>query len=519
MRDVVMEQKMKKRRTLAWLVVLSVMLFPVMLFAQGITLTLEQAVHRAIENNPDIQIESDNQDIAREKIREEHGIFDPVVSSNINAVKDKVPIAEIFYPNGYYSSDGWGSGLEFSGKFLTGADYGMKFSYDRNKSDAETQTLSPRYYANLDFYIVHPLLQGFGPKITKIRINLAKEDYRIARLDMTKKVLDTVAEVEKAWWDLVFTDEYLTVSREALAVAKKVQEEVHTKFVAGEMAAIDQVAAVAEVALKESDVTEAQNLVQKAGNYLKYILDLSHNTDSGAMIRPEKKPPPSFESPRYEDVAGVISQNDPELLKLSAELEKNALKRKYVRNQILPKVDVFGEYGYKGMSGSPVDQTRIKDTPFDGKTDALQAFNGFFSGDGYDYYKVGIKFETPIGNRKMKSQYAQQGIEKRQIQTKIHQRKKEVETLTQAVIDEINGGIARYRSTSAAVDYAEKSLDVEKIKLIAGETTPNAIFSLQHQLTDMKVKGLKAMLDYRTAWSKLNALQGTSLKEYGLEIE
>jgi outer membrane protein TolC len=514
-----MERKIKKHNVLPSLIFIFVMMLPMMSVAQEVSLTLEQAVHQAIANNPDIQIEADYRDIAAEKIREEHGIFDPVISTSVNAIKDKVPIAEIFYPNGYYTAEGWGSGMEIGGKFLTGADYGLNFSYDRTKSDSETQTLSPRYYAKLNFYLVHPLLQGFGPKITKIRINLAEKDSQIARLTMTKKVLDTVVDVEKAWWDLVFADEYLDVSKKGLELSQKFRDEVNTKLMAGEMASIDLVAAEAEVALKESDVTEARNMVQKAGNYLKYLLDLGSKADTGSMIRPEKNPPSSFTCPDYADIADAVCRNDPELLKLNAELEKNALKLKYVRNQLWPKVDLFGEYGYKGMSGDPVNVKDIKDTPFEGKEDALEAFDGFFTGRGYDYYKVGVKFEAPIGNRKMKSQYAQQRIEKSQIRTQIHKRKREVETMVKVALDDISGSIARYRSTTAAADYSEKSLEAEKIKLIAGETTPNTIFSLQHQLTDMKVKALKAMLDYRTAWSRLKGMQGTSLKEYGLQIE
>jgi outer membrane protein len=509
---------MKKHRIWA-LAFLTVMMFPGLLFAETISMTLEQAVHVAVKNNPDIRIEADYRDIAEERIQEERGIFDPTVSMNVNALKDQVPIAEVFYPNGYYTAEGWGGGFDLGGKFLTGADYGLQFSYNDTESDAEPVTLTPQYYSKLNFYLVHPLLQGFGPKITKIRILLAEKDSWIARLEMAKKVLDTIVEVEKAWWDLVFAHEYLSVSLKALEVSQKVRDEVNTKYIAGEMASIDLTAANAEVVLKETDVNEARNLVQKAGNYLKFLLDLSQETDAEAMIRPEKKPPSTFTCPRYSEIADAVFRNDPELKKLDAELEKNALKLKYVRNQSRPKVDLIGEYGYKGMSGDPVDPKRIEDTPFEGKEDPLDTFDGFFSGDGYEYYKVGVKFEAPIGNRKMKSQVVQQQIEKRQIQNKIQKRKKEVETMAQVVLQDIDGSIARYQSTSAAADYTEKSLQAEEIKLIAGETTPNAIFSLQHQLTDIKVKALKAMLDYRTAWSRLNGMQGTSFTEYGLEIE
>ena len=74
-------------------------------FAGNMELSLKNAVQLGILKNRDVIIEKYLHKISIEKILEAKGIFDPVVSSSFQKGKSEVPIAEIFYPEGFYEQD------------------------------------------------------------------------------------------------------------------------------------------------------------------------------------------------------------------------------------------------------------------------------------------------------------------------------------------------------------------------------------------------------------------------------
>ena len=129
--------------------------------SETLTLSLNDAIKRALENNNDIEVARDDVRYAETQLRALEGIFDPIFSITPTIDKRVIPVQNIFA--------GGGTAGQLSNTTLTlsptinkqfgrgGGNYQFQFSNSRTKTTATNSTLNPYYSSNLSLAFTQPL--------------------------------------------------------------------------------------------------------------------------------------------------------------------------------------------------------------------------------------------------------------------------------------------------------------------------------------------------------------------------
>ena len=497
---------------------------PSELKGEEIKLSLKEAVEMAMKRNLAVILQKYQVDLSLEKTTEEKGIFDPTLKFSLSKGKQEVPIADILYPRGYYAEDVESGDAGISGKILTGAKYSADLSLERNVSTSQVQTLSPRYSSRVNFSVTQPLLKDFGVGITKTRIRMAEKEAKASKYDVKDVLVKTVGQVEEAYWTIVYAMKNLGVQREGLDLAREMLKIAEIKVKAGEIAPVSLIEARAGVAEREGNVIAAEGELKKAEYDFKLLLDIP---DSTGRIYPEDLPEKSVFIPSVQESINMAYDNRADVRALEYRVEQKKVEESFNNNQRLPRLDIVGEYGYRGLSGTPssvLDSnkqplgSRITGTPFDGKTSWQDSFDEYFREAGFLSWTLGLKLEIPIGGREAGGRYRQTRIERSSLEHRMLILKEKIGAEVKKELLEINTSLKQMDAARAYTALAQEQLNVERRKLDAGETSFYEFLKRQRDFTDAKVKELKTLIYYNVAWSKFRVEQGISLNRYGIEF-
>ena len=490
----------------------------------NLELTLKQAVELGILKNRDVIIQKYLHKIALEKVLEAKGIFDPVLSSYIEGGKWEVPIAEIFYPEGFYNEEAVRSGVNLKGKVFSGANYGIDFYSERYKTTSQVVTLTPRYSTRLELSVIQPLLKEFGESITKTRIRIAETGTQASKLDTKDRVVRTTGAVEHAYWDFVYAARNLNFQKESLTLAQRLVSDIELKIKAGEMAPIHLVQANSGRASIEENVIFAENELKKAEHDLKLLLGVPENDGT---ITPLDQPQEFEKIPGLSDSLDVAQKNRSDLQSSKVRVEQKKIEERYMKNQLLPSLDLIGKYGKRGLSGEPSTiigssgqpvGNDVRGTYFEGRTSMWDAYDDFLPSSGFKYWSVGLKLEFPLGNRGAEGKYRQTKLERMKMET-------EVQSLDEKIANDVKKGILDIKTTikmreaaKASVKFSEEHLKFEEMRFKAGETSSYDVLKIQKDLTEAKTRHLRSLIEYHKAWSRVRMAEGISLEEYGIEF-
>ncbi len=489
-------------------------------------LSLRESVELAIKRNLSVILERYKEEKSLEKVTEEKGIFDPVFRINVDKIRQKLPLADIQYPRGFYSEEISKEGLGIGGMILTGARYGVELYFEKNESTSQVQTLNPKYSSRLNFSLTQPLLKDFGVSTTKTRIRVAEKEMRAARYDVKDSVIRTVGLVENAYWTILYAIENLKVQRESLGLANEVVKIAEVKVAAGEIAPVSLIEAKAGAAEREENVIIAEGDLKKAEYDLKSLLDLPD--DSGRIYPHEFPEFTKTDVPLVKECINTAYNNRADLRAFEYRVEQKKIEERFANNQRLPRFDLVAEYGQRGIAGLPSEVigadgrplgVRVKGTPFEGKTEWEDVFDEYFKDEGYKSWTLGLRLEIPLGGREASAKYRQAALDRSSFELQMVMLKEKISSNVKKAVLDIQTSLKRIEAAKTARELAQEQLNIEKRKLDVGETSFYEFLRSERDLAEAKNRELKAFIDYNIARSKLRVEEGISLDHYGIEFD
>ena len=122
--------------------------------------------------------------------------------------------------------------------------------------------------------ISQPVLRGWGLRINRTNLELARGNHRLSQAEFEQSVIATIAGVETAYWDLVFAISDLEVNQESLDLAEEQLDRNRIQVEVGTMAPIEITQARAEVASREEGIIVAQTAIENNQDTLKTSLQV-----------------------------------------------------------------------------------------------------------------------------------------------------------------------------------------------------------------------------------------------------
>ncbi|HWW74875.1 MAG TPA: TolC family protein, partial [Pyrinomonadaceae bacterium] len=238
-------------------------------------LSLNDAIALALQNNNDIDASRIDVQVAEFNLTAARGVYDPVFSSESYFESRTTPTSSTIAGglNGSVTQKDATGDLRFGGfSPWQGGSYQLDFSSTRLQTNNQNVTLNPQYPSALTFTYTQPVLRNRRFDQNRRAIEIAKKNLSLTDAQFRQRAIETITQVEQAYWDLVFSLRNLQVQIDAVRQARTQVESNQRLVQQGVLAPIDIVAANTQVTTFEQNVYTAQEAVTRAENTLKTLI-------------------------------------------------------------------------------------------------------------------------------------------------------------------------------------------------------------------------------------------------------
>jgi len=262
------------------------------------------------------------------------------------------------------------------------------------------------------------------------------------------------------------------------------------------------VQAEAEVATRRQTVAQAEAAWRTSELALKRLI--VNGTDDPlwrASINPVDRP---VFSPEPLDVEGAVRKaldNRTDLEQGRRQIMANDTTLRFMRNQMLPAVDLAANYGAQGLGGTQFIRqgtglgSSIVGTIPGGYGDALRTLGG----RDYPTWTFQVNVSYPIGASAADANYARARVQVSQSVAQLRALELQVATdVTNAAL-QVESGLTRYEAALAARQLAQTRLEAEQSRFDVGLSTNFFVVQAQRDLATAQSSELRALLDYRRA--------------------
>ncbi len=466
---------------------------------EPLKLTLKEAITMAVEKNLDVRAELYNPAGAEATIRQNKGIYDPLLTLLANYQDSTTLPASIFLAGVTTSKQRilqYNAGA--SQLIPTGATLGAEFNntWNRNNSDPSRGFLDKYYQSNVTVTLSQPLLKNFGRAATDLNINVAIYGKEATLEHYKSKLLATVAQVRTEYFKLYSLRENLEVKKTSLALAQKILSDTQAQVKAGVLPAMEILNAQFGASTREKELIDAERALKDQMDLLRLLLQL----DKPYEIDPINAPPrEKFEAVEEDEIKRALA-NRPDLLESQANLKASDLQARVARNQTLPSLNLNAS---AAMTGLGPEYNR----------DLERVTSG-----NYPVWSVGLQLDYPIGNRAAENTYIKSKL-------KVEQAKTQIKSIEEGIQNDVRTAIRAIVSNYKQLDvadqgsaYAEERLRAYIKKNAVGLATTKDVLDVQNDLVTAKNNQIQAVVNYVNAVTQLWQVTGALLEKEGITV-
>jgi outer membrane protein TolC len=485
-------------------------------------LTVAEAVHQALINNPGVAAQRLTPLRQRQDVRTAEAIFDPIIYGSVNKDRRKAPNSSALAGVRVNTQENFNANMGFSKTLRTGGDFRIDFTNNRFVSNARFQGLVPQYEPELVFSLNQPLLRNFGLNFAYLLVDVTNLQSEAAAWTYRAQLADFVKRVISAYWVVVFTRQNLVVQQQSLELARQTLRENNERVRVGLLAPVAVKEAESQAASREQQVIVANNQLDNALRLLRQIVYLQKGDSFiPQAIEPIEEPRTAPVSVDADRALNLALEERPEVHAQTLDLQSKQLTARVRENQLLPRVDFVGNVGLNGLSGDAVPVVdpstgQTVQTPFDGPY--WEALDRLTSKKFYSYM-AGVELEIPIGNAAAKSEYAKAKIDVSQSELNRRQLFSDISLEVTTAVNDVVANIKRIQASRVARELAEENLRNQQKRLEVGIATTKDVLDFQDDLTQARGVELQAATDYNISLAELARAQGTILDEYSVVVE
>jgi HAE1 family hydrophobic/amphiphilic exporter-1 len=515
-------------------------------------LSLRDALSMALENNKDIEVARENVRIAEFDLRGAQGIYDPRFTSSAFYERAENPIASFLSggQNGSTIQSDYTATAHLEGQTpKLGGNYRLDFSSIRLTTNNQFTALSPQYPTALTFSYTQPLWRGLKIDNNRRQIEIARKNLSLTDAQFRQRAIDTITNVQRAYWDLVFALRSLQVQRDAVSVARTQLQHNKRLVTEGQLAPIDVVAAEAQISTYEQGVFSALEEVSRAENNLKNMIAQNQKAEIwSASIVPTDPVELTVPNVTLPDALKTAMENRPELQQSNVLQEINKIDQRYFKDQTKPAIDLVGTYGVTGLAGAistsginPFTQSSLQVRQ---RVDELSALVGLdplpiippqtFSPDllggygqslqnlvanRYGTARIGVQVSLPLRNRTAEAQLGRSLVEGERLGTQREQLEQTIQVDVRNALQAVRSSEARLRAAVATREANEQQFASEQRKLDAGQSTTFLVLERQTSLTEARGLELKAQTDLNKAIADLQRATGNALSVNSIVVK
>ncbi|HEX3561048.1 MAG TPA: TolC family protein [Pyrinomonadaceae bacterium] len=536
----------------------------------SLSLSLNEAIRRALENNNDIEVARNDVRLAEQQLYVLQGVYDPVFTYTPEINNSVRPVTNIFGgagTAGTVTTTDYNNNATVDKQFgRGGGNFTYFFNNTRETTSASNTSINPFYSSAQGLQFTQPLWRNRSIDRNRQQIRIQRKRLEQSDSDFRLRTIAVISQVQRAYWDLVFAlrNEQNQISN--VNLARENFRTTEASVSAGASAPLQRAEIETELATREDALLIANQQVTVAENTLKTLmLKDPLSPDWSKVLLPTDEP--SFdETPvNLESSLKEARENRPEMRRLKLEEEVNDINLQFYKNQTKPRVDLTGTFQTNGLAGTP-NSTLTSTTPSPlilgdsfASTSAsafllqqlnqtrvalgLQAITNvptvtptatgipsqFVGGYGQTLQNlfsfstrqivVGVTIQLPFKNRVAKANLATARIQRDQLAAQTRGQEETVEVDVRNAVQAVETARRRVIFAREASKSAEEQLAGERRLFQVGRSTQFLLFQRENALVNARNQELQAETDYNKALSDLQRATSTTLRANNIIVD
>jgi len=473
-------------------------------------LTLEDAVRRAVDHNPDLAIVKLDTDVQVERVSQSKSAFNPVFSTKFGrSTATGAPSAFLPDAGGIDTRDVFSS-TGFQQRLLRGGGtWSASFDAARTTTNNPFNALNPSVQSGLQIAFSQPLFRDREIDAARVQYVITKRDLAGSELRFKQSVVQTVASVKQAYWIYKALAANVLVQQRSLDLAKDLVRQNQARVKIGDAPPLDLVQAQAEVANRGENLIRAQAAARDAEDALRRLIMDPADTSFWQIHLDAIDSPVGETAPVDVDHAIATALDGRYDLALARQdLENANTNIAFFKNQRLADVRLEASYRGGGFGGTDLQRTGVFPGTVTGavNTGFGNVLGQVFSQD-FPTWSVGVTVSYPLGRSYQEAGLARAQVQRQQVEHGIESLKLQITQSIRQAARQVQSTSERVDAARASQDLAEQRVTVETRRFEAGLSTTFLVTQAQRDLAQAQVNLLQAQLDHQSAIIAYDAVQ------------
>jgi HAE1 family hydrophobic/amphiphilic exporter-1 len=532
-----------------------------------LTLSLNDAIKRALENNNDIEIARDDVRFAETQLRSLEGIYQPIFSVTPQIDKRITPQQSSLGGSGRSgttTNTTYSLSPSLNKSFaLGGGNYTLNFANSHTNTSSTFSFINPFYSSNLSLTFTQPLSRNRSIDNNRRQIRIQKKRLEQSDADFRLRTIEVISGVQQAYWELVFALRDQQNQLANLNLSRENLRRVEAQISVGTKAPLERAEVQTELANRESSLLLAVQNVSIAENNLKQlIVKDSSAPEWSAQLTPTDTPKFDAAPVNLNAALKEARENRPELRRLRLQNDINKIDIQYFKNQTRPQIDIQSTLATTGLAGKDVSGAAAAGTLLpliagDPNTNAnafllqqildIQTRAVFplatvplvpspggppadlIGGYGKDLSNlfslktrnitVGVAIQFPLKNQTAEADLAGARIQKEQLEASTRSQDQIIEVDVRNAAQAVETSRRRVLAAREARANAELQLEGEQRLYQVGRSTTFLLFQRENALTNARNAELRAETDYNKALADLQRATSTTLRANSIVVD
>jgi outer membrane protein TolC len=483
-------------------------------------LSLRAYLDLVVANNTDIGVQKLTLEIPKNAIQRAFSVFDPFVTTSFSATRAQTPTTNALEGAAVLSSLTQPFNLRYQQTLPTSTTVFSSVNWNKNSNNNAFQVFNPAYQNTWQMGFNQPLLRGFGSKVIKLPITIARAQKRVQDLTFNDTVLRLLVTSENTYWDVISARERLRVQREALKLAEAALERARKEVELGATSPLEIYQPEQNAATARINVTQVEYQLRQFEDVLRRQIGADLDPDIRTLsveLTEDVSKSPEETVYNKEELVNLAMTKRPDLASNLVTQEVNELQIRSAREFIKPNLTLSGSYSTFGRGG-PATYTNVPGGPLFVPGGAGDAWGQMF---GFDFptYQFSLTLNLPIRDRNAAANLADAVVNKRL--TVLRQR-----GLEQQVRQEVLNAITQVESSregvklaQIALDYARKRAEADQRRYDLGVINIFFLLSAQNDLTLAESNLVNQTVQYKRNLLNLQQRVGTLFEDKGIVIQ